>query len=494
MKTKVEITANDCSVDFDDVEATESEIWKKIGSILPKIQIPNMLYVETDYGSARIKVVKRGTYVENGIVKPSMHCVIEENHITLPPDKYEEKYLTCVHPESNNYKFYWIKPNNTNYTINAQYGRIGSNRGEAFGVKDLKVPYESYYFWILYYEKLSKGYVDQSDIYLQSPTVVAEPEIEEDDSNSAPVNAASRDLYDLLMSFAKHTVQEMVRDPQRITQKQVEKSREIWEKLGKYSQVAAFNRHLQELLVLVPRKARDIRVLLAKSKDDFADILEREESLINAMEAVLTGDPYKVKVKKNETFDDLGIEVYEATPDQYSEVMARVSDLVKPKVKKIYRVIPKAQKEKFENYLRSKNISVVKQMWHGSRNENWFSIVKNSLMINPNANVIRTGSMLGHGIYLAPSSAKSIGYASVHGSYWARGRSDIGLLGLYAVAYGKPLDATNNIRQYTKKELDQGGYNCVHARGGAGLYLRNDEVVVFDSDAVLLNYLVVLEG
>lgn len=492
MNTYVKIVSNEGVETFEEVPATESDIWKTVGKFLLTCPIPNDLVIETACGEADMKVIKRGTYVEKGEKKPSMHCVIDRNDIAVPASDYPEVYLTCVHPESNNYKYYWIKPNNATHKIGAQYGRIGSDRGEAFGAKDLKIPYDSEYYWVLYYEKLSKGYVDQSDVYLHSEAAVSAPEVE-GETEDEPVNAASKELYDLLMGFAKHTIQEMVRDPQRITQKQVEKSRKIWEKLGSYVQVAAFNRHLQELLVLVPRKTRNVGSLLATSKKDFADILEREESLINAMEAVLSGNPYKVKVKKD-SFDALGIDVFEATDEQKQEVMNRLSDIVKPKVRKIYRVIPKEQKEKFNNYLKEKNISVVKQMWHGSRNENWFSIVKNSLMVNPNANVIRTGSMLGHGIYLAPSSAKSIGYASVNGSYWANGRSNTGILGLYAVAYGKAYDATNEIRKYTKDELERGGYNCVHARGGSGLYLRNDEVVVFDSNAVLLNYIVVLEG
>jgi len=38
--------------------------------------------------------------------------------------------------------------------------------------------------------------------------------------------------------------------------------------------------------------------------------------------------------------------------------------------------------------------------FHGSRNENWWNIIKNGLQLNPNAKI--TGKMLGHGIYLAP--------------------------------------------------------------------------------------------
>ena len=62
-----------------------------------------------------------------------------------------------------------------------------------------------------------------------------------------------------------------------------------------------------------------------------------------------------------------------------------------------------------------------KLLWHGSRNENWMSIISNGLILNPNA--VITGKMFGQGIYFAPKSRKSFGYTSYDGSYWARGNS-----------------------------------------------------------------------
>lgn len=155
------------------------------------------------------------------------------------------------------------------------------------------------------------------------------------------------------------------------------------------------------------------------------------------------------------------------------------------------RVIPEKQAARFSKYIADNHIKTIKQFWHGSKNENWLSIVENGLSLNPHAAI--TGKMLGNGIYFAPSSLKSWNYTSHCGCYWTNGSSQYGIMGLYATAYGKPYDATNDIRQYTASELARGGYNCVHAKGGNGCYLRNDEVVYFSESAMCLNYIVVFE-
>ena len=60
-------------------------------------------------------------------------------------------------------------------------------------------------------------------------------------------------------------------------------------------------------------------------------------------------------------------------------------------------------------------------------------------------------------------------------------------MGLYATAYGVPLDVTAS-QQITKKYLDSLHKNCVHAH--AGMHLRNDEIVFYDESAMVLNYIV----
>lgn len=488
---KLEISWNEDSV-VKEVEETESDVYKAIGEILPSIEVPNTIYVRCidgnyAYGDAQFGVGKRGTFVKNGVKKPSMYVVENYNNIDgLDNSTYEEAYLTCINPESNNYKFYHLKP--TKYSIGATYGRIGSNRGEAFGVTDLQNPYPTYMYWIRYYEKLSKGYTDQSDIYLSKKATASSVKTKKDDTKKKDekkiaVNAISAELYAKLKAFAKHIVETTFVNA-TVTEKQLKESKKIFRELGKRKTVNGFNKQLMKLLTISPRKARYVSELLAKSENDFAEIIDREETLIAAMEALVSGDEVAI-AKMEESFESLGIEVYEATEKQRNEVLSKLSDSLKPKVKRVYRVINQTHKKRFDNYLKSNDITTVKQLWHGSRNENWFSILQNGLQLNPNA--IITGKMFGQGIYFAPSSMKSWNYTSFRGTSWARGNSDTAFMGLYATAYGKPHDVTCS-QSFTQRQLESMGKNCVHAH--AGSQLLNDEIIYYSESAMVLNYIV----
>ena len=471
MKLEISCFEDDIEVD---VPATESDVWKAIGESLLVMDIPNTVMIKCELGKAELSLIKRGSYVKNGVRCPSMYVVCKYNWINLPESDYKEAYLTCVNSESNNYKFYHLKPGMDG--IDATYGRIGSERGEAFGVKDLMYPYPSYMYWIRYYEKLSKGYIDQSHIYLESKVVEKKAKTKKKKKN----NSISYDLYCRLKACARQYVSEHLVN-EKVTEAQVKASKKYLKELGERSTVNGFNKKLLQLLQVCPRKTRDVSILLATQKEDFARIVQREENLVCAMEALTTN----YEDVDEGTFESMGIEVYEATADQKNEVLNHLSDTLKPMVKKVYRVINRRCQTAFDTYLKQKNISAVKQLWHGSKNENWFSIIANGLQLNPNAQI--TGKMFGQGIYFAPSSAKSWNYTSYHGTHWARGNSDTAFMGLYATAYGKPKDVYT-AGSYNQHILDREGCNCIHAHKGVQLY--NDEIVYYDESAVVLNYIV----
>ena len=389
-------------------------IGKKLGSF--SRELPGMLEVETEgHGSARFDMKKRGFYIQNGEQLPSMYVTEAYNSISgLTPGTYAPAYLTCINPESNNYKFYHLKPSSRG--IDASYGRIGSERGEMFGVRDLQEPYPSHMYWIRYYEKLSKGYIDQTEIYLSSPKTKAKGK-----KKGSPASGPSAELYSMLMRYAKHVVKETLVS-ERVTEAQAKEARKLYNELCTKVQVKAFNRWLLKLMQVSPRRIdtgrhQTVNDFLARSKADFADIILREENLLIAMETVASGGA-SCEEDSSESFAKYGIEVYEATQEQTEKVVSKLSDQIKPYVKKVYRVIPREQHKKFNDYLKRNHIRRVKELWHGSRNENWLSIIANSLQLNPNAQI--TGKMFGQGIYFAPSSMKSWGYTSFHGTYWAQ--------------------------------------------------------------------------
>lgn len=462
-----------------DVPAAESDLWKEVGKQLPDMDIPNVIEVTTPYGNAVLNVTKRGTVMKNGIKMPSMYVVPKYNLITgLQQSAYPEAYLTCINPEGNNYKFYHLKPKT--YGIDATYGRIGSERGERFGVTDLQTPYETYLYWIRYYEKLSKGYVDASDVYLTGDTI---NKTKQTQKKKKAVDPVSSELYQKLISYANHVVKTTLQNA-AVTVEQVKKAKYYLNQMGKRKTVNGFNSQLQKLLMVSPRKTSNVSDFLAIKVSDFAGIIAREENLIAAMEAVTNYNSIQSSDEADD-FHAMGIEVYYANDKQKQQVLSHLPSDLQSKIKNIYRVIPKKQQEKFDNYLKKNHIRNVKQLWHGSRNGNWFSILTNGLLLNPNA--VITGKMFGKGIYFASSAKKSWNYTSYHNTYWAKGTDDIAFMGLYATAYGKPKDVTCS-RQYTQKILDACGCNCVHAH--AGQQLINDEIIYYNEDAMVCNYIV----
>lgn len=411
---------------------------------------------------------------------------IVELENTMPdharPKQISPVFLTCVKPESNAYKFYRLEP--CGNQVKATYGRMGVAKGQLFGERSFMYPISM--FWPKYYEKLSKGYVDRSELYLDREKLKRPLNVinKKDDSEAGP----SQELFQSLMKLAKRAVEkEKVQVP--ITPAILKRTEELINLMRKADSVERFNEYLLELIAVLQRPVRTgdgsgVREIMAQSERDFARIIQREDDLFKAMEGSAAGNG-----SNNMPADSFGqhdIEVYEATEKQRDEVLRQLSDSLKPKVRKIYRVIPRKQKESFDQYLKDHNIRTVKQFWHGSRNQNWLSIILNSLKLNPDA--IITGKMYGHGIYFAPSSLKSWNYTSYNGTSWAKGTEDIAYMGLYATAYGisKDVNTWDSSVDY-KMLVKDAGANCLHAHEG---YLKNDEIVFYDENAVVLNYIV----
>ena len=410
------------------------------------------------------------------------------------PDRYldheiEPKFLTCVDPQKNAYKFYKLSIIDHNI-VRASYGRMGQMKGQLFGERSFDYPLSM--FWIKYFEKLSKGYIDRSTVYLsdeKSDSKKTPPKTNnKSNSEKKTNNLCSTHLFAKLKKFAKKAVEKaQVKVP--ISKAILEESHRLLAEMKKSKTVDDFNQNLLELISILQRPVKTgdgsgVKMLLAENTSDFHRIITREEDLIQAMEGSYYGSTNQVE---SENFDRYGIEIYEATEKQKAQVLSHLNDTLKRKVHKIYRVIPLEQQKAFNEYLKRNHIKKVKQLWHGSRNQNWMSIIINSLKLRPDA--IITGKMFGDGIYFAPSSAKSWNYTSYRGTSWANGMDDIAFMGLYATAYGTPhdVDTWSSTTDY-KHDMMEKKCNCVHAHAGSAL--KNDEIIYYSESAMVVNYIV----
>ena len=400
------------------------------------------------------------------------------------PTHIESVFLTCVNPERNAYKFYKLEQFGNQ--VCATYGRMGVQKGKLHGERNFSYPLSM--FWIKYFEKISKGYVDHTDLYLSDEKNITKQQ--EDTKTVVAETNVNRELFCKLKRYAVTAVKKAeIQVP--VTAAILKRSEDILNEMRKEQEVALFNDYLLELICILQRPVETgdgsgVRNLMAKGKNDFLSIIEREDDLIQAMKGSYYGNKSSNSAMAG-SFSDYGIEVYEANEQQKKEVMRKLNDTLKGKVSKIYRVIPVEQKKRFDNYLKQNNIKKVKQFWHGSRNQNWTSIIINSLKLNPDA--IITGKMFGNGVYFAPSSMKSWNYTSYRGTSWAGGTEDIAFMGLYATAYGTPKDVNvwSSTTDY-KKMVQDAKADCLHAHKGVSL--QNDEIIFYHEDAMLLNYIV----
>lgn len=299
-------------------------------------------------------------------------------------------FLTCVDPKKNAYKFYKLQPQGDN--VIAEYGRMGTQKGDLFSARTFTYPIRMY--WIKYQEKLSKGYVDRTAFYMPDEEA---PEEKAPLKNQGNPTTPSAILFDKLKRLAKIAVERAaIKVP--VTTAIINESKRLLSKMYEANDVDEFNAYLMELISVLQRPVRTgdgtgVRRLMANTSNDFSGIISRESDLIQAMEGSITGSGMTGKA---EDFDGHNIEVYEATERQKEQVLSHLSDDLKKKVKKVYRVIPRYQQDRFNQYLKSHKVRKVKQLWHGSRNENWMSIILNNLLLNPDARI--TGKMYGNGI------------------------------------------------------------------------------------------------
>lgn len=263
--------------------------------------------------------------------------------------------------------------------------------------------------------------------------------------------------------------------------------------------VAEFNNKLKTLYAAIPRRIDNLSKILAKRKLDFNDIIADEQELFDVM------------VNRVRNAHDLGNcsvrpTVLEAFHLDWRDVTEEEQDKVLSMLKgnasqyiKAWRIHNRSTEERFDRFCQQEQLSEghgIDHLFHGSRTENFWSIVTNGLLINPDCGVQRSGSMFGNGTYFAPLAQKSLGYTD--GGYWTGGNADVRFLAIYRVATGKHYDIYHGSDSSLTKTVLQKkcpGAHCTwaHGRGTGGTTLLNDEVIVYDEAQSTIEYLIMMK-
>lgn len=396
-------------------------------------------------------------------------------------------YLILVSGDANSNKYYNCFPEGSEFRV--EYGRVDST-------KTIK-RYPMFKWNSQIASKIRKGYVDVTDL---KQDLVEEISSTNPESPYKEIeNAAVRAIVEKLQNLARETIQRNYTvKASAVTQDMVDAAQEIIDELANsHFTVEAFNDILLRLFTVIPRKMGNVRDYLANKPEDFAQIISKEQDLLDVMRGQIYVKPEvetteSVEKKSQTILEELGLEMEEATDDDVAMIKFLMNESA-GKFRKAWKVKNIKTQERFDKFVAENNIKDTRLLFHGSRSENFWSIIKTGLVLRP-TNAVITGKMFGMGCYYSPKCAKSIGYTSLSGSYWTNGNNDTAYMALFEVAYGIPYDVYDfnskyyNL-DYNKLQQFKSGANCLHAHADKGM-LRNDEIVVYKEDQMTIRYLI----
>ena len=415
-------------------------------------------------------------------------------------------YLIMVDPDNNgtdSNKFYTMTPLGDG-DFKAEWGRVGGH------VSSKNYPMSKWDSTIN--SKKKKGYVERTN-YMEE--VIEDSRVSDTNTNGEDEftlikNVSVRSIIKRQFDFANKTIQSAYRvNASVVTQAMVDSAQEIIDFLSNnYSSMSVeeFNKELIELFQVIPRKMRKVADHLSTSSNDFKSIITREQSLLDTM----AGQVYVSKksdnsdnladnneVAQESMLDKMGITMEDATEEDIKKIKKAMGDSAS-KFYKAWRVTNKATEKEYQDFTKENNIGNVRLLCHGSRNANWFNILKMGLKIRP-AGAILTGSMFGYGCYWSNPDkyhggvAKSIRYTSLDG-YWSGEYTKVGFIAFFDVALGESYDAYSFDSKYYNfdlkklKEVKPNAWS-LHAHGNTSM-LRNDEIITYTTKQSTIRYLV----
>lgn len=389
--------------------------------------------------------------------------------------------LVCVTSDNNN-KFYSMQEN-TDGTWTAKWGRVGVT-------ENTKI-YPMSQWEKKHSEKIKKGYKDITSLRTEVVTATFKE----------VVDAEISKFVALLQSYSKRSVAESYNvSAEQVTQAQIDKAQEIINRISGMLNSKQFNKSvidslLTELYTVIPRKMKNVKDHILNgdgTADKAAHIIDREQALVDNMASQVTlahtSDTTKTMTEV------LGFTVERVN----AEEEATIKKLMADNAHQFSRAFKVTNHKTERRHATKKTTSYkpwTKLLWHGSRNENWLSILSTGLMIRPSG-VVLTGAMYGNGVYFATKARKSIGYTSARGSYWAGGNSDKAYLALYEVNTGMEYRVDrhdSSMYNMNEKNLKaKGQYDCLFAK--AGVSLLNDEIIIYNADQCTVRYIVEIRG
>eukprot|EP01113_Clastostelium_recurvatum_P048697 TRINITY_DN891_c1_g1_i3.p1 TRINITY_DN891_c1_g1~~TRINITY_DN891_c1_g1_i3.p1 ORF type:complete len:569 (-),score=156.00 TRINITY_DN891_c1_g1_i3:158-1864(-) len=456
----------------------------------------------------------------------------------LKPDNNNFVRLVQVSSDKNSNKFYEMKQLDKD-TFAAVWGRVGS-AGQSS-------TFQMWQWNEKYMAKTRDGYEDHSHL-IDAEDISIEKEEEKPKEVKPEVDLTVLDegrrrVCDLLAQLQKMTAEHVAVNykvaPRATTLKQVNEAQKVLDNIAgkdvprletattveeQEPIIKDINDQLLKLFAILPRRMSKVsKYLIQPPKDggtalysmaDIAALVSSEQATLDAMrtqvEIAIQTKKEEKKAKeaaKEKKIDHAPVEKPSAE-EHHDRLLRQISCQMSPvtdptEIKNIkalmdenryyfreaFRVTNEKTQPIFDEHMSKSKDATRRLFWHGSRSENWLSILTSGLQCNP-ANAIINGKMFGYGIYFADRFEKSLGYTSINSSYWALGTSSIGYLAIFEVHVGSQYVVHESLPNMTATSLrTYGEYDSVFAKKKPG-FLFNNEFIVYDQAQCTIKYLV----
>jgi poly [ADP-ribose] polymerase len=435
----------------------------------------------------------------------------------------KENMLIMVSAQANNNKFYHVTLNSDGQVIK-RWGRVGAE-----GASSSDYSGENGYDKVIR-EKLRKGYKVTSivsNVQETSPTNSSNLSHVAKSVLSATKGDPTIDaLIEKLVAANRHEILKSSGGLIKINpdgvittplgflgQDSITEAEKVLRKISRGSKKSVDINLLNEYLQLVPQKVPHQRGWQADFFSVTTTVTAQFELLKQLKDSITWYEAEKdanVAAAKTED-DEESIDVKYANlfrskigmVDEASDEFARVKKLYEStrnsmhsasrlQLKRVFTLTDTANEKTYSDVLAARGNE--RELWHGSRTFNVLSILRAGLFCPPisGTSYVTTGRMFGDGIYFAPQSSKSLMYST---NYWGGGTRDNNCFMFLAdVALGQEFrpkhsfDSDKLNRAHYGKALNGKPYNSISIKGGT-CNVHNDEIIVWDTDAIKLKYL-----
>jgi poly [ADP-ribose] polymerase len=388
--------------------------------------------------------------------------------------------------KDNHNKFWQIERNGTH--VATHWGRVGATSGQtksfAFGDESKAEAF----FEKKIKEKMKKGYTKQRTVASSGDghvSVAAKVEIEHAGDKQ------TSQLIDFLVKRNIHQIEgltsvrleagRLTTPLGPVTAEGLDEAQQIL--IAMSAPKAKLGDLANSYLRIVPRNIGYRRVdpeALFGSKEK----LEQEQATIDSLRAVVDGlaDQAKQAAQDAPVSFATKLEFIPETDQEFKRLnklflgsLNNRHQSARMRLSRAWKMSIASQEAAFES-----NLKPVMELWHGTKDVNLLSILKNGFIIpKRNQGIAIAGRMYGDGVYFSDQSTKALNYA---GGYWGGQTSQRPFMLLNDVAMGKQYMARNSLSGGCPR-----GYDSVFAKAGSAV--MNNEMIVYRLSQIRAKYL-----